>query len=120
MELAINNRSDNQILSTKPGREESLWCTVHNSSRAEELRWYRDSGTVNMKDGNKINTTNICILPVSKTDNGVSFTCKLVRNESIQISVTLDVQCELMGGLIMQNSYGSVRSVGLAHPGAAH
>ncbi|XP_037736512.1 transmembrane and immunoglobulin domain-containing protein 1 isoform X1 [Chelonia mydas] len=92
VELAINNRSDNQILSTKPGREESLWCTVHNSSRAEELRWYRDSGTVNMKDGNKINTTNICILPVSKTDNGVSFTCKLVRNESIQISVTLDVQ----------------------------
>ncbi|XP_034608877.1 transmembrane and immunoglobulin domain-containing protein 1 isoform X2 [Trachemys scripta elegans] len=92
VELAINNSSDNQILSTKPGRDESLWCTVRNNSRAEELRWYRGDGTVNLKDGNKINTTNICILPVSKTDNGVSFTCKLVRNESIQISVTLDVQ----------------------------
>uniref|UniRef100_A0A8C8VLE2 Transmembrane and immunoglobulin domain containing 1 n=1 Tax=Pelusios castaneus TaxID=367368 RepID=A0A8C8VLE2_9SAUR len=93
VELAINNNSDNnRVLPTKPGHEESLWCTVLNNSKEEELSWYRGGGTVNVKDGNKINTSNICISPVSETDNGISFTCKLVRDQSIQISVILDVQ----------------------------
>ncbi|XP_074869957.1 transmembrane and immunoglobulin domain-containing protein 1 [Carettochelys insculpta] len=92
VELAINNRSENQTLPTTPGHEVSLWCTVQNSSRAEELRWYRGDRAVEMKDGNKMNSSNICIVPVSETDNGVSFTCKLVRDEAVQISVILDVQ----------------------------
>ncbi|XP_067422143.1 transmembrane and immunoglobulin domain-containing protein 1 [Emydura macquarii macquarii] len=93
VELVINNNSNNsQILYTKPGSKEFLWCTVRNNSKEEELSWYRDDGTVMLKDGNKMNTSNICISPVSETDSGVSFICKLVRDQSIQITVTLDVQ----------------------------
>ncbi|XP_025040029.2 transmembrane and immunoglobulin domain-containing protein 1 isoform X1 [Pelodiscus sinensis] len=92
VELAINNRSESHSLLTEPGYEASLWCTVQNNSGAEELRWYRDNKTVSMTDGNKMNQSNICILPVAESDNGVRFTCKLVRNESMQLSVTLDVR----------------------------
>ncbi|KFP75784.1 Transmembrane and immunoglobulin domain-containing protein 1, partial [Acanthisitta chloris] len=70
----------------------SLSCLVHNSSQAEELLWFRGDGRVDLKDGNKENISNICISPVNESDNGVTFTCKLARDKSVQVSVILDVQ----------------------------
>ncbi|KFP34480.1 Transmembrane and immunoglobulin domain-containing protein 1, partial [Colius striatus] len=70
----------------------SLSCLVENNSQDEELLWYRGDGQVDLKDGNKVNISNICVSPVTESDNGVTFTCKLARNTSLQVSVILDVQ----------------------------
>ncbi|KFO74359.1 Transmembrane and immunoglobulin domain-containing protein 1, partial [Cuculus canorus] len=70
----------------------SLSCLARNSNQDEELLWYRGDGKVDLKEGNKVNISNICISPVTTSDNGVIFTCKLARNTSVQVSVTLDVQ----------------------------
>ncbi|NXS35182.1 TMIG1 protein, partial [Pomatostomus ruficeps] len=92
VELSVNNHAADFTLSTKPGPSISLSCLAHNSSQAEELLWYRGDGRVGLKDGNKVNISNICISPVNESDNGVTFTCKLARDKSVQVSVILDVQ----------------------------
>ncbi|NWV58852.1 TMIG1 protein, partial [Malurus elegans] len=92
LELSINNHAADFTLSTMLGPPVSLSCLVHNSSQAEELLWYRGDGQVGLKDGNKVNISNICISPVNESDNGVTFTCKLARDKSVQVSVILDVQ----------------------------
>ncbi|XP_015277518.1 PREDICTED: transmembrane and immunoglobulin domain-containing protein 1 [Gekko japonicus] len=89
--LTINANTADYKLPTRPGLMQSLWCAVQNHSHEEELLWLRQDGTVDLKDGNRVNASNICISPVTMDDNGVSFTCKLARDESIQISVVLDV-----------------------------
>ncbi|KFO91608.1 Transmembrane and immunoglobulin domain-containing protein 1, partial [Buceros rhinoceros silvestris] len=70
----------------------SLSCLVQNHSRAEELLWYREDGQVGLKEGNKVNVSNVCVSPVTESDNGVTFTCRLARDKSVQVSVILDVQ----------------------------
>nr|XP_009504391.1 PREDICTED: transmembrane and immunoglobulin domain-containing protein 1 [Phalacrocorax carbo] len=92
LELSVNNHAADFSLSTLPGPAVSLSCLVQNSSQAEELLWYRGDGKVDLKDGNKVNTSNICVFPVTESDNGVTFTCKLARDKSVQVSVVLDVQ----------------------------
>ncbi|NXJ73372.1 TMIG1 protein, partial [Trogon melanurus] len=92
LELSINNQTADFSLCTKPLSTVSLSCLVQNSSWDEELLWYRGDGQVDLKDGNKVNVSNICISPVSEADNGVAFTCKLARDNSVQVSVILDVQ----------------------------
>lgn len=94
LELSVNNHAADFTLSAELGPPISLSCLVHNSSQAEELLWYRGDGQVDLKDGNKLNISNICISPVNESDNGVTFTCRLARDTSVQVSVTLDVQCE--------------------------
>ncbi|NXD64928.1 TMIG1 protein, partial [Eolophus roseicapillus] len=92
LELSVNNHNADFSLLTSPGPPVSLSCLVQNSSEAEELLWYRGDGQVDLKDGNKVNISNICISPVTESDNGVTFTCKLARDKSVQVSVILDVQ----------------------------
>ncbi|NWU36597.1 TMIG1 protein, partial [Hylia prasina] len=92
LELSVNNHAADFTLSTEVGPAISLSCLVHNSSQAEELLWYRGDGQVGLKDGNKVNISNICISPVNESDNGVTFTCRLARDKSVQVSVILDVQ----------------------------
>lgn len=92
VELSVNNNAADFTLSAELGPPISLSCLVHNSSQAEELLWYRGDGQVGLKDGNKVNISNICISPVNESDNGVTFTCKLARDKSVQVSVILDVQ----------------------------
>ncbi|XP_068945280.1 transmembrane and immunoglobulin domain-containing protein 1 [Petaurus breviceps papuanus] len=89
--LTVNNNTQNYILKTMPGASESLKCAVQNHNQREELLWYREDRMVDLKDENKINSSDICISPVDKDDNGVTFTCMLQRNESVNISVTLNV-----------------------------
>lgn len=92
VELSVNDNAADFTLSAELGPPISLSCLVHNSSQAEELLWYRGDGQVGLKDGNKVNISNICISPVNESDNGVTFTCKLARDKSVQVSVILDVQ----------------------------
>ncbi|XP_061461326.1 transmembrane and immunoglobulin domain-containing protein 1 isoform X2 [Rhineura floridana] len=90
IQLAINANTTGYQLPTRPGLQESLWCTVQNHSQGEELLWFRGDGQVDLKDGNKVNASNICI-SITTDDNGVSFTCKLARDGSVKISVVLEV-----------------------------
>ncbi|KAM6049353.1 transmembrane and immunoglobulin domain-containing protein 1 isoform 1-T3 [Chlamydotis macqueenii] len=92
LQLSVNNHGADFSLSTLPGPSVSLSCQVQNISQAEELLWYRGDGKVDLKDGNKVNVSNICVSPVTESDNGVTFTCRLARDQSVQVSVVLDVQ----------------------------
>ncbi|KAI1231800.1 hypothetical protein IHE44_0007437 [Lamprotornis superbus] len=86
LELSVNNHAADFTLSTKLVPAISLSCLVHNSSQAEELLWYRGDGQVGLNAGNKVNISNICISPVNESDNGVTFTCRLARDKSVQLS----------------------------------
>ncbi|NWW01364.1 TMIG1 protein, partial [Oreocharis arfaki] len=92
LELSVNDHAADFTLSTELGPPISLSCLVHNNSQAEELLWYRGDGQVGLQDGNKVNISNICISPVNESDNGVTFSCRLARDRSVQVSVILDVQ----------------------------
>ncbi|NXT01803.1 TMIG1 protein, partial [Jacana jacana] len=92
LELTVNNHAADFSLSTMAGPSVSLSCLVQNSSRDEELLWYRAGLQVGLKKGNRVNVSHICVSPVTESDNGVAFTCRLARDKSIQVSVTLDVQ----------------------------
>lgn len=71
---------------------------------------------MNLEDGNKVNISNVCISPVTVSDNGVTFTCRLARDKSVQVSVTLDVQCELQWQISVRNGRGGTKS-GVKHLG---
>ncbi|XP_030328332.1 transmembrane and immunoglobulin domain-containing protein 1 isoform X2 [Strigops habroptila] len=92
LELSVNDQYADFSLTTTPGPLVSLSCLVQNSSEAEELVWYREDGEVDLNDANKVNISNVCISPVTESDNGVTFTCQLARDDTVQVSVTLDVQ----------------------------
>ncbi|XP_019366774.1 PREDICTED: transmembrane and immunoglobulin domain-containing protein 1 isoform X2 [Gavialis gangeticus] len=92
VELAINNETSDFKLTTRLGPALSLSCAIQNNSQEEQLIWYRGDGAVDLKDGNQMNASHLCLSPVTETDNGVAFTCKLKRDQSIQVSVILDVQ----------------------------
>nr|XP_020034420.1 transmembrane and immunoglobulin domain-containing protein 1 [Castor canadensis] len=89
--LTVNGKTENYILNTQLGVQESLECTVQNHTRDEELLWYREEGTVDLKSGNKINTSSVCVSSISVDDNGVNFTCKLQSNQMVSVSVVLNV-----------------------------
>uniref|UniRef100_G3T2I3 Transmembrane and immunoglobulin domain-containing protein 1 n=1 Tax=Loxodonta africana TaxID=9785 RepID=G3T2I3_LOXAF len=88
--LTVNGETENYILHTKPDSHESLTCAV-NHTREEELLWYREEGRVDLKSGNKINSSSVCVSPISENDNGVTFTCRLQSDQSMFISVVLNV-----------------------------
>ncbi|KAM9597025.1 transmembrane and immunoglobulin domain-containing protein 1 [Trichechus inunguis] len=89
--LTVNGKTESYILNTMPHSHESLTCAVQNHTTEEELLWYRQEGRVALKSGNKINSSSICVSPISEDDNGVTFTCKLQRDQSMSISVVLNV-----------------------------
>ncbi|XP_048221559.1 transmembrane and immunoglobulin domain-containing protein 1 [Perognathus longimembris pacificus] len=89
--LTVNGKTENSILETQRGVQASLECAVRNHTRDEELLWYRENGRVDLKPGNKINTSSVCVSPISEKDHGVNFTCKLQRNQTMSVSVVLNV-----------------------------
>ncbi|XP_053767962.1 transmembrane and immunoglobulin domain-containing protein 1 isoform X3 [Desmodus rotundus] len=89
--LTVNGKTENFILNTCLGAEESLRCDVHNPTGDEGLLWYREQGSVDLKAGNKINSSSICVSSISENDNGVTFTCKLQRDQSVSVAVVLNV-----------------------------
>ncbi|XP_074045233.1 transmembrane and immunoglobulin domain-containing protein 1 isoform X2 [Macrotis lagotis] len=88
--LTVNNNPHNQVLTVKSGDQLSLKCAVQNYIQGEELLWFREDGRVDLKAENKINSSELCI-NVNEDDNEVTFTCKLQRNQSMSISVILNV-----------------------------
>uniref|UniRef100_A0A8D0L5B9 Ig-like domain-containing protein n=1 Tax=Sphenodon punctatus TaxID=8508 RepID=A0A8D0L5B9_SPHPU len=88
--LQYNNLANHTLL-TEPGLVQSLWCVVWNTSHGEELLWLRGDRTMGLKEGNKVNTSNVCISPVMENDNGVTFTCKLTQDPATHISVILNI-----------------------------
>ncbi|KAM6110839.1 transmembrane and immunoglobulin domain-containing protein 1 [Pterocles gutturalis] len=91
LELSVNNHAADFSVSALPDSTVSLSCLVQNGSQAEELHWYRGEGKVDLKNGNKVNISNICVSPVTESDNGVTFRCQLARDKSVRVSVILDV-----------------------------
>lgn len=89
--LTVNGRTENFVLDTQLGAEESLRCDVQNHTGDEGLLWYREQGSVDLKDENKINSSSVCVSSISENDNGVTFTCKLQRDQSVSVSVVLNV-----------------------------
>nr|XP_013007453.1 transmembrane and immunoglobulin domain-containing protein 1 [Cavia porcellus] len=89
--LTVNGKAENYTLETQPGVYESLECTVHNHTGDEELLWYREKDRIDLKPINKINSSSVCVSSISEDDNGVSFTCKLQSDQTVSISVVLNV-----------------------------
>ncbi|KAL1779682.1 hypothetical protein HispidOSU_020534 [Sigmodon hispidus] len=89
--LTVNGRTENYVLDTPTDVQASLECAVLNNTSDEELLWYREDGRVDLKTGNKINTSSVCVSPISKEDNGVRFTCKLQSRQEVSVSVVLNV-----------------------------
>ncbi|XP_070598954.1 transmembrane and immunoglobulin domain-containing protein 1 [Erythrolamprus reginae] len=91
LELAINGHSGGYVLPTEVGLTRSLWCAVQGHSQEEELVWLRGDGEVSLQEGNRVNASSVCISPVTPEDHGVSFTCQLARDRSVQVAVLLNV-----------------------------
>ncbi|XP_053426870.1 transmembrane and immunoglobulin domain-containing protein 1 [Nycticebus coucang] len=89
--LTVNGKTENYILDTRRGSQESLKCAVQNHTREEELLWYREEGRVDLKSGNKINSSSICVSSISEDDHNVNFTCRLQSDKTVSISVMLNV-----------------------------
>ncbi|XP_070249738.1 transmembrane and immunoglobulin domain-containing protein 1 [Myotis yumanensis] len=89
--LTVNGKTESHILNTQLGSEESLKCAVQNHTGDEGLLWFREGGAVDLKSENKINSSAVCVTAISEDDNGVTFTCKLQRDQSVSISVVLNV-----------------------------
>ncbi|XP_075415725.1 transmembrane and immunoglobulin domain-containing protein 1 [Tenrec ecaudatus] len=89
--LTVNGKTGSYVLNTQRNMQESLICAVQNHTSEEELLWYREEGRVDLKPGNKINSSSVCVSPISENDNGVTFTCKLQRDQSMSVSVVLNV-----------------------------
>ncbi|XP_029417248.1 transmembrane and immunoglobulin domain-containing protein 1 isoform X2 [Nannospalax galili] len=89
--LTVNGKTEDHFLDTLPGTQASLECAVQNHTRDEELLWYREKGRVDLKPGNKINISSVCVSSISEEDNGVNFTCRLQSDQTVSISVVLNV-----------------------------
>ncbi|XP_006863262.1 PREDICTED: transmembrane and immunoglobulin domain-containing protein 1 [Chrysochloris asiatica] len=89
--LTVNGNTKNYILDTELDFQESLICAIQNHTRDEELLWYREEGRVDLKSENSINSSSVCVSSISENDNGVTFTCKLKSDQSMSISVVLNV-----------------------------
>ncbi|MCJ8740611.1 hypothetical protein PDJAM_G00060870 [Pangasius djambal] len=80
------------FVQTTPQQTVSLTCTVDNSAVAEELQWFRNGQEVSLNDGNRLNTSHVCVEPVTREDSGVIFTCQLRSDASVKASIQLEVQ----------------------------
>ncbi|XP_037018672.2 transmembrane and immunoglobulin domain-containing protein 1 [Artibeus jamaicensis] len=89
--LTVNGNTGDFTLNTLLGAEASLTCDAQNRTGDERLLWYREEESVNLKDENKINSSSVCVSSISEDDNGVTFTCKLQRDQSVSVSVVLNV-----------------------------
>ncbi|MBN3304635.1 TMIG1 protein, partial [Amia calva] len=74
-------------------REDTLTLTCEAVEREgdEELDWYRETQRISLGPENRVNTSSLCVSPVSKADNRVTFTCQLRREASVNASIQLDV-----------------------------
>ncbi|KAL7831895.1 hypothetical protein AOLI_G00294430 [Acnodon oligacanthus] len=66
-------------------------CRVEGSDYEEELQWSRNSGLIDLREGNCLNQSHLCVQDLTHDDHRVKFTCNLKRNTSISASVKINV-----------------------------
>ncbi|KAL7848878.1 hypothetical protein SRHO_G00205010 [Serrasalmus rhombeus] len=69
----------------------SLSCRVEGSDYEEELQWSRNIGLIDLREGNRLNQSHLCVQNLTHDDHRVKFTCNLKRNTSISASVKINV-----------------------------
>ncbi|KAJ8267204.1 hypothetical protein GJAV_G00139720 [Gymnothorax javanicus] len=79
-------------ITTGPQETVSLTCAVGAGSQEQELAWLRNGALVQLDGNNRLGQSSLCISPVFKEDNRVTFTCQLRRDASANASVQLNVQ----------------------------
>ncbi|KAM4795650.1 transmembrane and immunoglobulin domain-containing protein 1 [Rhinophrynus dorsalis] len=92
VDLMINGMVQSHILSLNVSETASLKCEVHNNTAAETLTWYRGIRQLDIKSENSVNSSHVCITPLSPEDNTVSYTCLLKSDNTVKVSVMLDVK----------------------------
>ncbi|KAJ8386230.1 hypothetical protein AAFF_G00175500 [Aldrovandia affinis] len=85
-------QADGGSIIVQPEDTVSLTCLVEEDELEKELQWFRDGGLVRLEEGNRLNHSSLCISPVSKNDNRVTFTCQLKEDACANNSVQLDVR----------------------------
>ncbi|KAM4700810.1 transmembrane and immunoglobulin domain-containing protein 1 isoform 1-T2 [Discoglossus pictus] len=89
--VQINNNTSSFVVTSNTSTSISLKCDAQNHTKDETLNWYRGNRMVDVKSENSVNSSNVCIYPLTPSDNGVSFTCILKRNTTVKLSVILNV-----------------------------
>lgn len=92
--IESNPPSNGGLVQTNPEQTVSLTCTVVQSAATEELKWLRNGQEVRLNDGNRFNTSHVCVQPVTRDDNLAIFTCLLKSDATAKASIQLEVQCE--------------------------
>ncbi|XP_053560562.1 transmembrane and immunoglobulin domain-containing protein 1 [Bombina bombina] len=97
--LEVNNKTSDFILDTNLTDVLPLHCEAKNHTGSESLIWYRDSRPLSLEDEHNINSSHVCIAPLSPSDNGIKFICLLKSNTSIKRIATLNVTfCPILSG----------------------
>ncbi|CAH2220109.1 transmembrane and immunoglobulin domain-containing 1 [Pelobates cultripes] len=90
--VSINGHTNSFLLTANTSNSITLTCEVVNNTGNETLLWYRGKSQVDIKTENSVNSSSICIFPVTPQDNEVSFSCVLKSNTSISVSAMLDIK----------------------------
>ncbi|KAE8622097.1 hypothetical protein XENTR_v10005095 [Xenopus tropicalis] len=90
--LELNTKNVSHVMKLNISEMASLRCEVLDNTRNEELIWYRGIRQVDVSKKNNVNSSQVCIFPLSTEDNGVSFTCLLKRDNTVKLSVMLDIR----------------------------
>ncbi|KAG8450437.1 hypothetical protein GDO86_002918 [Hymenochirus boettgeri] len=97
--LFLNERPESFVLPCKIHESATLKCEVHNHTKDEVLNWYRGNRQVDVSSKNSVNSSHVCVYPLTPEDNGIEFSCVLNRDSAVKVTVTLDVQFSpILGG----------------------
>ncbi|XP_047462105.1 transmembrane and immunoglobulin domain-containing protein 1 [Mugil cephalus] len=86
--------ADGGVIATELDKTVSLVCALGASSETEddnELVWLRNSALVSLVEENKKGRSSVCVSPVIYDDNDATFTCYQRTNDTVRMSVTLNV-----------------------------
>nr|XP_023646767.1 transmembrane and immunoglobulin domain-containing protein 1 isoform X2 [Paramormyrops kingsleyae] len=85
--------SNGSVVSSEEGMTVSLTCLVENVEvyPGPELRWLRNKSPVLLQEENRLTRSSLCLESVSRDDHGVTFTCQLHSNASVNASMHLQV-----------------------------
>ncbi|OCT91124.1 hypothetical protein XELAEV_18014179mg [Xenopus laevis] len=90
--LELNGKNTSSLLQLNISETASLKCEVFDNTGDEELIWYRGTRQVDVSSNDNVNISQVCVYPLSTEDNGVSFICLLKRDNTVKLSVMLDVR----------------------------
>ncbi|XP_076131051.1 transmembrane and immunoglobulin domain-containing protein 1 [Alosa pseudoharengus] len=79
------------FIQTRLNQIVSLSCSAASAGGEGELQWFRNGMLVDLKEGNYISQSLLCVSPVTREDNGAIFRCQLKNNAALNGSVQLEV-----------------------------